>query len=74
MWRVEKIRKRRDVRRIYHEKWGPSILCAGMIAAFMVNAGLRLRSGDVDGPGRDMSIGRLPEHVLEHGGIHGGEL
>ncbi|KAK2762846.1 vacuolar transporter chaperone [Arachnomyces sp. PD_36] len=67
MWRVEKIRKRRDVRRIYHEKWGPSILCVGMVVAFLVNAGLRLRGGGVDtGIGR----GGLPEH----GGRHGGEL
>lgn len=71
MFRVEKIRKRRDVRRIYHEKWGPSILCAGLVVAFMVNAGLRLRGGNIDG---DPARGGLPGHVPEHGGRHGGEL
>jgi SPX domain protein involved in polyphosphate accumulation/uncharacterized membrane protein YidH (DUF202 family) len=58
VWRVDKIRKRRDVKRIYHEKWGPTILCLGLLAAVLVNFGLRIRNGelinDEDGrqPGR----------------------
>jgi DNA replication licensing factor MCM4 len=47
MWRVDKIRKRRDVRGIYHEKWGPTILCAGLVAAVLVNFGLRVREGSL---------------------------
>ncbi|KAG5289350.1 vacuolar transporter chaperone 4 [Histoplasma ohiense] len=45
MWRVDKIRKRRDVKHIYHEKWGPTVLCVGLLVAVCVNFGLRARSG-----------------------------
>ncbi|KAI9812038.1 MAG: vacuolar transporter chaperone [Pycnora praestabilis] len=40
LWRVDKIRKRRAVR--YHDPWGPSLLCAGLFAAVVVNFGLRV--------------------------------
>ena len=39
LWRVEKIRLRKAV--TYHDKWGPSILCVGLLAAVAVNIGLR---------------------------------
>lgn len=42
IWRVDKIRKRRDVKRVYHEKWGPTILCLGVLVAVIVNFSLRL--------------------------------
>lgn len=45
IWRVDKIRKRRDVKRVYHEAWGPTVLCLGLVAAICVNFGLRLRGG-----------------------------
>ncbi|OJD14131.1 hypothetical protein AJ78_05506 [Emergomyces pasteurianus Ep9510] len=45
MWRVDKIRKRRDVKHVYHEKWGPTVLCMGLFVAVCVNFGLRLREG-----------------------------
>ncbi|KAL2374703.1 hypothetical protein RJ035_002094 [Blastomyces gilchristii] len=45
MWRVDKIRKRRDVKHVYHEKWGPTVLCVGLLVAVCINFGLRVRSG-----------------------------
>jgi len=39
LWRVEKIRLRRAV--TYHDRWGPSILCLGLLAAVGINLGLR---------------------------------
>ena len=53
VWRVDKIRKRRDVKRVYHEKWGPTILCFGLLAAVLVNFGLRIHNGEFvnDGDG-----------------------
>jgi uncharacterized membrane protein YidH (DUF202 family) len=42
MWRVDKIRKRRDVKRVYHEKWGPNLLCLGLLGAVVMNFALRL--------------------------------
>jgi uncharacterized membrane protein YidH (DUF202 family) len=46
LWRVDKTRKRRAV--VYHDKWGPSVLCIMLLAAVMVNVGLRLGSGKKD--------------------------
>ena len=43
VWRVDKIRKRRDVKRVYYEKWGPTLLCCGLLAAVLVNFLLRLK-------------------------------
>lgn len=45
LWRVDKIRKRRDVKRVYYERWGPTILSVGLVAIFLVNVGLRIRAG-----------------------------
>ncbi|QDS71688.1 hypothetical protein FKW77_008193 [Venturia effusa] len=39
LWRVQKTRQRRAV--VYHDKWGPSVLCIALLAAVMVNVGLR---------------------------------
>jgi SPX domain protein involved in polyphosphate accumulation/uncharacterized membrane protein YidH (DUF202 family) len=47
LWRVRAIRERRAVR--YHDKWGPSVLCAGLVAAVAVNFALRWRNGITDG-------------------------
>jgi uncharacterized membrane protein YidH (DUF202 family) len=47
VWRVDKIRKRRDVKRVYHEKIGPTVLCLGLVAAIFANFALRIRSGDL---------------------------
>ncbi|KAF2746999.1 SPX-domain-containing protein [Sporormia fimetaria CBS 119925] len=35
MWRVRMIRKRRAV--TYHDRWGPSLLCLGLLAAVLVS-------------------------------------
>lgn len=43
IWRVDKIRKRRDVKRVYYERWGPTILGIGLVLAVLVNFGLRAR-------------------------------
>ncbi|KAL2002635.1 hypothetical protein VTN02DRAFT_6343 [Thermoascus thermophilus] len=56
IWRVDKIRKRRDVKRVYHEKWGPTLLCIGLVAAVALNFGLRIKHGGImhehDGGGK----------------------
>jgi uncharacterized membrane protein YidH (DUF202 family) len=51
LWRVDKTRKRRAV--VYHDKWGPTILCFILFAAVSVNVGLRLGGGG-DGVGLKM--------------------
>ena len=43
LWRVDKIRKRRAV--TFHDKWGPTVLCVGMVVSVGVNFGLRFGSG-----------------------------
>lgn len=43
LWRVDKMRKRRDVKRVYYEKYGPTIIGLGLIGAVMVNVGLKFR-------------------------------
>lgn len=43
LWRVQKTRQRRAV--VYHDKWGPSILCIALLAAVLVNVGLRFGGG-----------------------------
>jgi len=45
LWRVDNIRKRRDVRRVYHEKWGPTVLCVGLFVAVLVNFVLKGKDG-----------------------------
>ena len=41
LWRVRMIRGRRAAR--YHDKWGPSVLCGGLLVAVALNFGLRIR-------------------------------
>ncbi|KAI9769041.1 MAG: vacuolar transporter chaperone [Geoglossum umbratile] len=41
LWRVNKIKKRRAVR--YHDKYGPTLLCVGLLAAVTVNFVFRIR-------------------------------
>ncbi|BDD63043.1 hypothetical protein MAP00_007991 [Monascus purpureus] len=43
--RVDKIRKRRDVKRVYYEKWGPTVLGMGLVMIVLVNFGLRIHHG-----------------------------
>ena len=43
--RVDKIRKRRDVKRVYYEKWGPTVLGLGLVLVVLVNFTLRIREG-----------------------------
>ena len=40
LWRVKCVRERRAVR--YHEPWGPTMLCIGLLAAVIVNFGVRI--------------------------------
>ncbi|KAE8352252.1 VTC domain-containing protein [Aspergillus coremiiformis] len=65
IWRVDKIRKRRDVKRVYYEKWGPTIVGLGLVAILMVNFGLRARQAGFatrdrhPGSGRGSNSGEL---------------
>jgi hypothetical protein len=47
LWRVDKIKKKRAVE--YHDKWGPSLLCLGLVAAVAVSFGYRLSLGGEGG-------------------------
>jgi SPX domain protein involved in polyphosphate accumulation/uncharacterized membrane protein YidH (DUF202 family) len=47
LWRVQKIRERRAV--VYHDKWGPTLLCIGLLIAVSVSFGLRIGKGGYDG-------------------------
>ena len=47
LWRVDKIKKRRAVN--YHDKWGPSVLCIGLVVAVGVSFGFRVRYGGEGG-------------------------
>lgn len=44
LWRVRMIRGRRAVR--YHDKWGPTFLCVGLLGAVAVSFGVRVGLGD----------------------------
>ncbi|KAA8650438.1 putative vacuolar transporter chaperone (Vtc4) [Aspergillus tanneri] len=67
IWRVDKIRKRRDVKRVYYEKWGPTVLGVGLTVVILVNFGLRMREldsmdshdNDYPGTGTGASAGEL---------------
>ncbi|RAK96340.1 putative vacuolar transporter chaperone (Vtc4) [Aspergillus ibericus CBS 121593] len=63
VWRVDKIRKRRDVKRVYYEKWGPTVVGLGLVVIVMVNFGLRARQA-----------GFLAKGDLNSDVPHGGEL
>lgn len=47
LWRVNMIRNRRAV--TYHDKWGPSFLCAGLLIAVAISFGYRLAKGGSGG-------------------------
>ncbi|KAF3051304.1 vacuolar transporter chaperone [Didymella keratinophila] len=47
LWRVRKIRERRAV--VYHDKWGPTLLCLGLLAAVAISFGYRLGKGGYNG-------------------------
>lgn len=64
VWRVDKIRKRRDVKRVYYEKWGPTIVSVGLMTVVLVNFGLRVKAGG-------FMAGKLP---LDGRPRHGDEL
>lgn len=62
IWRVDKIRKRRDVKRVYYEKWGPTIVGIGLVAVVMVNFGLRMRQAGFISKVADIQMGRVSGH------------
>ena len=47
LWRVDNIKKRRAV--TYHDKWGPSFLCAGLVIAVAISFGYRFAKGGEGG-------------------------
>ncbi|KAK3674484.1 vacuolar transporter chaperone [Recurvomyces mirabilis] len=47
LWRVSNIKSRRAVQ--YHDKWGPSMLCVGLVAAVAVSFGFRIAKGSEGG-------------------------
>ncbi|KAL4785800.1 VTC domain-containing protein [Aspergillus varians] len=61
IWRVDKIRKRRDVKRVYYEKWGPTVVGLGLVVIMLVNFALRVRQAGFmskDGDHRTIPGGR----------------
>ncbi|KAK3697722.1 vacuolar transporter chaperone [Vermiconidia calcicola] len=55
LWRVDKIKKRRAVN--YHDKWGPSVLCFGLVVAVAVSFGYRIAKGGEGGlKGRGVGV------------------
>jgi len=47
VWRVRAIKKRRAIS--YHDKWGPSLLCLGLLVAVGISFGMRLEKGGEGG-------------------------
>ena len=47
LWRVNMIKKKRAVD--YHDKWGPSVLCLGLVIAVAISFGYRLSYGGEGG-------------------------
>lgn len=43
LWRVDRIKQRKAVN--YHDKWGPSLLCLGLVACVTVAVGYRFQHG-----------------------------
>lgn len=58
LWRVEKIRNRRAVR--YHDKYGPTVLCLGLLVAVVISFGLRF--GNPDGWKGGLKDGGMKGH------------
>lgn len=51
LWRVRMIRRRRAV--TYHDKWGPTLLCMGLLAAVAISFGFRIAGGGFGGGLKD---------------------
>lgn len=47
LWRVDRIKKKRAVS--YHDKWGPSFLCLGLVIAVGISFGYRFKYGGEGG-------------------------
>lgn len=47
IWRVNMIKKKRAVN--YHDKWGPSVLCVGLVIAVGISFGYRFSYGGDEG-------------------------
>lgn len=47
LWRVDKIKKKRAVN--YHDKWGPSFLCLGLVISVAISFGYRFTYGGEGG-------------------------
>lgn len=43
LWRVDMIKKKRAVN--YHDKWGPSVLCLGLVVSVAISFGYRFSYG-----------------------------
>ncbi|KAJ5861217.1 uncharacterized protein N7529_008527 [Penicillium soppii] len=62
IWRVDKIRKRRDVKRVYYERWGPTVVSVGLVVIILVNFALRVRAGGFMAEPGSGSPGRESPH------------
>lgn len=60
--RVDKIRKRRDVKRVYYEKWGPTVLGLGLVLVVLVNFILRIGQGGFMKDAGRQKNNRLPNY------------
>ena len=67
IWRVDKIRKRRDVKRVYYEKWGPTAVGIGLAVILLLNFSLRARQTGFTA--KDVGVG-----LKNVGGSEAGEL
>lgn len=47
LWRANAIRERKAIQ--YHDRWGPTVLCLGLLTAVAISFGLRLSHGGVNG-------------------------
>jgi len=66
LWRVKKMRLRRAVK--YHDKWGPTALCALLVVCVAINFGLKM-----GGVGERLlaKMGRIEGEGWKDGGVNG---